>query len=391
MACRSSALAMRAPSWRRLPRWQTLCLRLACANLDSWVDGRRSCACDPEAPEEEADSLAAAAAQTSDGVLRVCRGLNSYNIADYFPVLVDDVQVGHVSSTFLEALAAHIAAGSSCELVRLAEDKDESRGGAAAGSAARKATVGVRLAPAHIGLTSRTATVAALVRELVKDGAIPKGKLRNELQDVRPLSDGWVGPQGAPPPLRLERGAMIHFGVPSYGVHVNGWVRNPDLLDDNRPWALWVAKRSMSKATYPGRLDQMVAGGQPSGIDFDENVRKECEEEASLPPEVIDQIRPAGMVCYRYAAKKGLSTKILATYDVEMPADLTPVCGDGEVEGFKLMKIPEAIASIRADPDAWKPNSALVMIEFAMRYGYLSPDDPGYFEIGRLLRAGVQD
>lgn len=344
-----------------------------------------------EAPEEEADSLAAAAAQTSDGVLRVCRGLNSYNIADYFPVLVDDVQVGHVSSTFLEALAAHIAAGSSCELVRLAEDKDESRGGAAAGSAARKATVGVRLAPAHIGLTSRTATVAALVRELVKDGAIPRGKLRNELQDVRPLSDGWVGPQGAPPPLRLERGAMIHFGVPSYGVHVNGWVRNPDLLDDNRPWALWVAKRSMSKATYPGRLDQMVAGGQPSGIDFDENVRKECEEEASLPPEVIDQIRPAGMVCYRYAAKKGLSTKILATYDVEMPADLTPVCGDGEVEGFKLMKIPEAIASIRADPDAWKPNSALVMIEFAMRYGYLSPDDPGYFEIGRLLRAGVQD
>jgi adenylate kinase family enzyme/isopentenyldiphosphate isomerase len=344
-----------------------------------------------EAPEEEADSLAAAAAQTSDGVLRVCRGLNSYNIADYFPVLVDDVQVGHVSSTFLEALAAHIAAGSSCELVRLAEDKDESRGGAAAGSAARKATVGVRLAPAHIGLTSRTATVAALVRELVKDGAIPRGKLRNELQDVRPLSDGWVGPQGAPPPLRLERGAMIHFGVPSYGVHVNGWVRNPDLLDDNRPWALWVAKRSMSKATYPGRLDQMVAGGQPSGIDFDENVRKECEEEASLPPEVIDQIRPAGMVCYRYAAKKGLSTKILATYDVEMPAGLTPVCGDGEVEGFKLMKIPEAIASIRADPDAWKPNSALVMIEFAMRYGYLSPDDPGYFEIGRLLRAGVQD
>ena len=147
----------------------------------------------------------------------------------------------------------------------------------------------------------------------------------------------------------------------------------------------------MSKSTYPGRFDQMVAGGQPSGIDFGENVRKECEEEASLPPEVIDRIRPAGMVCYRYAAKKGLSSKILATYDVEMPAGITPVAGDGEVEGFQLMKVSEVISSIRVDPDAWKPNSALVMIEFAMRHGFLSPDDPGYFEIGRLLRSGMLD
>ena len=30
-----------------------------------------------------------------------------------------------------------------------------------------------------------------------------------------------------PPLLKLERGAMIHFGVPSYGIHVNGYVANP--------------------------------------------------------------------------------------------------------------------------------------------------------------------
>lgn len=51
------------------------------------------------------------------------------------------------------------------------------------------------------------------------------------------------------------------------------------------------------------------------------------------------------MVCYRYAAKKGLSSKILATYDVEMPAGITPVAGDGEVEGFQLMKVSEVISS----------------------------------------------
>lgn len=283
----------------------------------------------PPSDDSAADNSAA------DGLLRICRALNSYDPAEYFPVLVGEEQVGYASSDFLDALAAHLAAGTNCELVRLAEDKArdtaDSPWGAAAGGAARKATVGIRLAPADMRMAARTETVAALVKELVKDGVVPKAKLRNELQDVRPLSQGWVGPEGQPPPLRLERAAMIHFGVPSYGIHVNGWVRHPDQPDDARPWALWVAKRSMSKATYPGRLDQMVAGGQPSGIDFDENVAKECEEEASLPPDVIDRIRPAGMVCYRYAAKKGLSTKILATYDLEMPQGLAPVCGDGEI------------------------------------------------------------
>lgn len=344
-----------------------------------------------DAPEEEAEDSEASIEGGADGLLRICRRLNFYDPGNYFPVLVEDDQVGYVSADFLEGLAVYLAAGSSCELVRLAEDTDDSRGGPAAGSAARKATVGIRLAPNDMSQPARTETVAALVRELVKDALIPKGKLRNELQDVNFLSTGWVGPEGPPPPLRLERGAMVHFGIPSYGVHVNGWKRHPDRTSDPRPWALWVAKRSMSKATYSGRLDQMVAGGQPSEIDFDENVRKECEEEASLPPDVIERIRPAGMVCYRYAAKKGLSTKILATYDVEMPAELTPVCGDGEVDGFLLMTVTEVIESIRTDPDAWKPNSALVMIEFAMRHGYISPDDPGYFEIGRLLRAGAKD
>jgi len=45
-------------------------------------------------------------------------------------------------------------------------------------------------------------------------------------QEVRPLDTGFVGPDGPPPLLLLERGAMIYFGVPSYGVHVNGYVRD---------------------------------------------------------------------------------------------------------------------------------------------------------------------
>ena len=46
---------------------------------------------------------------------------------------------------------------------------------------------------------------------------------------------------------------------------------------------------------------QMAAGGQPSGLSFAENARKECAEEASLPAELLERLQPAGVVSYRHA------------------------------------------------------------------------------------------
>ena len=182
---------------------------------------------------------------------------------------------------------------------------------------------------------------------------------------------------------------MIYFGVPSYGVHVNGWVRDPGNPSSDVPWGMWVATRSMSKATYPGLLDQMVAGGQPTAITFEENVRKECEEEASLPPEVIATIAPAGSVSYRYATPKGLSTKVLMTYDLEMPQDLQPLCSDGEVAEFRLLRIDEMLRSLREELPLWKPNSALVAIDFCVRHQLVDEMEPGYAELVRLLNEPV--
>ena len=84
------------------------------------------------------------------------------------------------------------------------------------------------------------------------------------------------------------------------------------------------ARRASSKPTYPGLIDQMVAGGVSAGLSFTETMRKECEEEASLPPDVVSRVRPAGLVSYRYDTRKGLSTKLLAVYDAEMPQVPTP-------------------------------------------------------------------
>lgn len=43
------------------------------------------------------------------------------------------------------------------------------------------------------------------------------------VQDVRAFT-GQLSNSGQPL-IRLERAAMIHFGVPSFGVHLNGFVR----------------------------------------------------------------------------------------------------------------------------------------------------------------------
>jgi len=98
---------------------------------------------------------------------------------------------------------------------------------------------------------------------------------------------------------------------------------------------------------------------------------------------------PATRGAYRYATRKGLSTKVLVAFDLEMPDGLVPVCSDGEVEEFRLMTVDEAVDSIRHSLPLWKPNSALVMLDFAMRNGFISPDEPCFMELARGLPGGL--
>ncbi|KAL1528216.1 hypothetical protein AB1Y20_009575 [Prymnesium parvum] len=345
----------------------------AAANLEAKVSDEREADVEAfcEMDEEEGACLVRYEEEAAEscGLLLAVRRCNEYDPAKYRPVVVDEAVVGWVSEEMVEHLAPQVALGTSCELALL------------------KGRPALRLAPDATSAASRTRAVAELVAELVADGVVPAGKVRHELQDVHAISDGFVAPGGPPPLLQMERAAMIHFGIPSYGVHVNGYIRNPDNPADPRPWAVWVGKRAASKNTYPGLLDQMVAGGQPTGLSFMENVRKECEEEASLPPAVVDAVRATGVISYRYSARRGLSSKVLATFDVEMPAKLPPICADGEVEEFKLMTVEQMLTSIREELPLWKPNSALVAVDFALRHGYLSPDSPSFVEVAHLLRA----
>lgn len=188
------------------------------------------------------------------------------------------------------------------------------------------------------------------------------------------LLTSWVGepfPVKAsveePTRFVMERTLTAPLGCLTFGVHLNGYVNTPQGI------ALWIAKRSVNKPTFPGMLDNMVGGGQPAGIGLLENLVKECHEEAGIPEAMARQAIPTGTISYCHSDGRGLKRDVLYCFDLELSADFEPVCQDGEVESFQRRPMDEVLHLIE-HTDAFKYNCNLVIIDFAIRHGLLNGD-----------------
>lgn len=212
----------------------------------------------------------------------------------------------------------------------------------------------------------RTEAVGQVLQHLREEGLI--SGWRDELY---PVGTAFK----VEPLLLIERAAAAHFGVKAYGVHVNGFVRNVDGALD-----IWVARRSATKQTWPGKLDHIVAGGQPHALSCQENVIKECWEEAGIPASLAEKAIPVGAVSYVALQAAGIKRDVLFCYDLELPLDFIPVPQDGEVESFEKMSI-EKVARLISDTEEFKDNCNLVLIDFMVRHGLIGPDDPSYLSI----------
>jgi len=163
-------------------------------------------------------------------------------------------------------------------------------------------------------------------------------------------------------------------------VHLNGIVRRDDGI------YMWVAYRAKDKPTFPGMLDNMVAGGQPVGISQGENLIKECAEEAGFPKGIATQARPVSVISYCQQTLGGVRPNQIFCYDLEVPADFTPVNEDGEVDRFELWPLKDVIASVQDSFD-FKSNCNLVVIDILVRHGYITPEnEPDYMAIVLGLR-----
>jgi len=214
--------------------------------------------------------------------------------------------------------------------------------------------------------TKRSAAMRAFLQELHAQGHF-KGLWREEAYPVT-----WEF--GRPALMTMERAAVPWFGVRAWGPHMTGYVAKSDGLH------IWVPRRSFTKPTFPGELDNTVAGGQPAGIGLLDNLIKECGEEAAIPPELARQAKAVGYIAYWNQSGAQLKPDIMTCFELELPESFTPSAHDGEVDSFELWPVARVFETVR-DTTAFKYNCNLVLIDFFIRHGMIAADDRDFFAL----------
>ena len=231
----------------------------------------------------------------------------------------------------------------------------------------------VSLAPRYNAFASRSAVLDEVLRALAESGEVSGWR-----GEVYPVMVNW----GDAPILQMERAACPRFGIRAFGVHINGFVRKADGIH------MWVARRAYDKPTFPGMLDNMVAGGQPIGIGLMANVIKECAEEAGIPEDLVRRAVAVGMISYTHQSPEGCKPDQMFCYDMELPEHFIPTPTDGEVAEFYLWPIAKVAETVR-DSFEFKFNCNLCIIDFLVRHGVIDPDnEPDYTALVHGLRAG---
>jgi len=273
------------------------------------------------------------------------RACNNFNLSNFLPFIVDGVIIGQVKRDFS---------------LLLKEWPDL--------FVVSHSSVGLVLALNTFDL--RTKAIAQVLSELVNKGVL------THLHGEQYVATATTREQGV---FLIDRAAAPYFGVRAFGQHINGFVRSEKGLE------LWVAKRSADRRNFPGKLDNLVAGGLPYGITLQDNLKKECWEEAGIFPELAASAQPVGTVTYNAETAQGYKPDTLYCYDLELTPDFQPQCTDGEVESFSLWPIEKVIKTVR-DTTEFKLNCNLVIIDFLIRHGFICPEDESYTVLLQELR-----
>lgn len=182
--------------------------------------------------------------------------------------------------------------------------------------------------------------------------------------------------------VSMERAGSALFGINTYGVHMTMYVRSID-----EGLKIWVPRRSSSKQTYGGMLDNTVAGGLACGEQPLSCLVREAAEEASLPRDVVQQAKACGVVSYvhlrdsRAGGETGLvQPECQYVYDLEVDPEVQPKPNDDEVEAFYLWPVAEVQRQLARGN--FKPNCASVLLDFLIRHGIVTAEnEPEYVDI----------
>ncbi|NML33159.1 NUDIX hydrolase [Paraburkholderia antibiotica] len=222
----------------------------------------------------------------------------------------------------------------------------------------------VTLVPGFDSVDLRSAALASVIGALAADGRIPGW--RDETYAIRNAFD-------APPLAYIERAASRFFGTMTYAVHLNGVVEYADggASSGGAP-QLWIARRSDTKATDPGMLDNVVAGGIGWGFGVAETIVKECWEEAGIPAEIAARATAGRTAHVLQSLPEGTQAEQIFIYDLALPTDFAPRNQDGEVGEHRLARIDEVARWI--EEDAMTVDASLATLDCLLRRRWIDEE-----------------
>ncbi|SPB17361.1 thiamin pyrophosphokinase-like protein [Caballeronia novacaledonica] len=216
----------------------------------------------------------------------------------------------------------------------------------------------VRLNPSLADVNSRSAALGAVIGALYAEGRIPGW--RDETYAIRNDFD-------APPLAFIERAASRFFGTMTYAVHLNGIVKYPDDAPQ-----LWIARRSETKATDPGMLDNIVAGGIGWGFELMPTLVKECWEEAGMSAGLAQTAERGRTFHVLQSLPEGTQAEQIFVYDVSLPPDFAPRNQDGEVGEHRLARIEDVARWI--EEGELTVDASLATLDCMLRHQWIDED-----------------
>jgi 8-oxo-dGTP pyrophosphatase MutT (NUDIX family) len=139
---------------------------------------------------------------------------------------------------------------------------------------------------------------------------------------------------------------------------------------------MWIARRSATKATDPGLLDNLIGGGVPFGQTPHETLVREGFEEAGLTPQQMARATPGRVIELDRDIPEGRQFERLHVFDLALEPGEVPANQDGEVAELQLWPL-ERVAREAAGP-GMTVDAALVTLDFLLRHSVLdAARDPG--------------
>jgi 8-oxo-dGTP pyrophosphatase MutT (NUDIX family) len=186
----------------------------------------------------------------------------------------------------------------------------------------------------------------------------------------------WHHP-GEPPLALIERASARFWGSLTLGAHCNGLdlgdvdgVGRAEGAGDHAPH-LWLGRRSATKSTDPGMLDNLIGGGVPADQTPLQALHREGFEEAGLTFAQMQAARPTGVYRIVRDIPEGLQNEDIHVHEIELPAAVVPVNQDGEVAGFMRVDIASALRHVQSGE--LTVDASIATLDCALRRGWLAP------------------